>query len=522
MRKILLINPSPPSPNRRNEINLATLSIGNYLKKCFPDKSIDIIDFRFEKNNYQFSPQFKEAIASADAIGISCAFSELYLNSIKVARICRKTIPVVPIIVGGLHPTTIPQDFTKWPDLFDYIVFGYGEVAMARIINHLTKHKFQRPKKQEIINGEPLNQGEFFQIFDWTLLKKYFQQRENTPLMYLKFSSGCIGQCRFCWDSARFRHRFDFVSPKNAIKHLHDALEFLTSNGAQDITHYLDSNTEIFVGDEMFGLNYAWQQSFLTRLIEAREQFPLDEFYLNVAARIDTFREIDMPTFDKARVNVAFGIESFDEKMLELMKKTANPQEFLRKIDHIIVNPPYRLKNTYYTLLILFGFPGETINSINKTYSKLQEIVEKGENPNYIYAGEFALYPTTEVYLNQEAYINQFGTEFYFPFWWRESLPKVKQNIISPRRDFSVYDLDAFYFSKIPDLIAQSADKASQMITSPFFQTLKKSWITVMDKAEKLWELRTQLVEHKYPDGLGLIQREKSNYVREELSHNSA
>ncbi len=509
IRKIVLINPSPPSPNNRNEISLSLLSIGNYLTKRFPEINIEIIDFRFEKNQFQHSNEFKNVIASSDAIGITCTFSENYSDAKNVAKACRYTSQKLPIIVGGLHPSTFPEDFMNLPKVdFDYIVVGYGELAMEQIITNLNRHNFQRREKAEIIVGDPLPAGEFYPIFDWTLLRRYFQQKERSPLMYLKFSSGCTGYCRFCSHSGKFRPIVDCISPQDAIKSVHDALQFLISNGSEDISHYLDRTAEIFVGDEFFGMNRAWLQAFLAGLIEKRHELPFEDFWLNTVTRIDTFRESDMPTFDKARVNVAFGIESFDEKMLEIMKKTANPPGFLRKIDQIIGSPSYRLKNTYYTLLILFGFPGESSSSMHSTYSKLEEILEKGENPNFIYAGEFALYPTNEVWLNRESYINQFGTDFYFSFWWRESLPKVKQNIISPRKDLSVYDLDAFFFSKIPSLIAQSADKASQIISVPYFQTLKKSWSTLMDKAHRLWEIRTQLVEKKNRDRSQHLTRE--------------
>ena len=60
----------------------------------------------------------------ADYLGISCWSSLNYLSSKFFAEEIKKIKPRMPIIVGGYHPTVMPDDFTYDGSPFDYVVQG--------------------------------------------------------------------------------------------------------------------------------------------------------------------------------------------------------------------------------------------------------------------------------------------------------------------------------------------------------------------------------------------------------------
>ncbi|MBW2298323.1 MAG: cobalamin B12-binding domain-containing protein, partial [Deltaproteobacteria bacterium] len=95
--------------------------IYSYLKQFF---DVTVVDLENEFSR----PESPEALTafkaksleringiSADMVAISCWSSLNYLSTVFFAEQIKQQRPDTPIIVGGYHPTFMPQDFT-YPD----------------------------------------------------------------------------------------------------------------------------------------------------------------------------------------------------------------------------------------------------------------------------------------------------------------------------------------------------------------------------------------------------------------------
>ncbi|MHA1733545.1 MAG: B12-binding domain-containing radical SAM protein [Promethearchaeota archaeon] len=461
-RSFVLIDSYFGQVHEKNLPTQSCLSVGTYLEKRYPELDLELFDLRFERRAWRRGGDLKEAIASADAVGISCSFSGFYTNAIKVAERCRKLAPKVPILVGGHHASVVPGDFLKFPELFDFVVRGPAEVALDGIVANLHRTGFKRPKSPVLVKNPPLSDASAMLFPDWSLYGKYFARDDVTPVVFVKFSQGCDNWCRFCSNSGPYRRKFVQVSPKEGVERIRQTLAFVESAcppGKEPVDH-LRGGTELRVFDEMFGTSAEWRHKFLERLVDARPTLPIEDFDLYVDQRIDDFSLEDMKLFDRARANVAFGVESFDGGMLATMGKTLHPKEYLRNAKRLLVDPPYERRNTYYSLLMLFGFPSESPESLESTKGAFEEVEAGSGGPVGLNLSIFGLMPGTDVFIRRGYYEEKFGSRFHFPGWWRERDAFVKSMLNDPGEELSLFGLFDWFKENLVDIIDGLVERA--------------------------------------------------------------
>jgi radical SAM superfamily enzyme YgiQ (UPF0313 family) len=68
------------------------------------------------------------------------AITNLYMNIKKLARKLKQVLPDVPIICGGIHPTSLPEEAIQ-EDCFDMICLGEGEGAMEDLLQRMREKR---------------------------------------------------------------------------------------------------------------------------------------------------------------------------------------------------------------------------------------------------------------------------------------------------------------------------------------------------------------------------------------------
>jgi len=139
MRKsnlILLINPDLPANSPWGPSKLlppqglmyiaAALEKGGYNVKIFDNylfkKPVEHIKLLAEK-------------LSPEMIGINCN-SVTYRNCVKIARAVKEAVPESKVVVGGPHPTYLPETLLRHEEV-DFAVIGEGETAMVELARRL-------------------------------------------------------------------------------------------------------------------------------------------------------------------------------------------------------------------------------------------------------------------------------------------------------------------------------------------------------------------------------------------------
>lgn len=234
---------------------LGILYLASSVRKQFPDIEIKVTDGMLKGHK-----RVVEDIDSfaADIIGISSATPNAS-GSFEISRYIKKNYPERLVVMGGIHPTSLPKD-TLLNSRCDFVALGEGEKILTAMVERFMKTgSFKGGEYKEIRGVAYLNKKKYVQnpymapIFrleeipfpardlvdlgqysGWTVSKK----RPETSI----FSNrGCPFYCHFC-SNLVWKLQPPFVrlrSPKNVM----DEVEILIKDFG--IREYFDHADEI-------------------------------------------------------------------------------------------------------------------------------------------------------------------------------------------------------------------------------------------------------------------------------------
>lgn len=292
-------------------------------------------------------PQILENNPSLSLIGISVISRDQLLHSIYLAKLLKKARPDIHITSGGcffyFHSEKIKGNIYPLDLYFDSIIFGQGEIPLYNLFNILKGKKSEGDEYANILFTKDPQSFYFKNLaknfkdypspdFDDYQLKKYIS---NDIMLPYQMASGCYyGKCSFC--NSRCATTSDYIL-KDPLKVFND-IKWMKERYNCSIFHINDEalnfNSFIKIHEKLSKLNL----SFVT---EARFEKNLTK---------DKLEKLKKAGIKK----IAFGFESANEKVLNLMQKGYE----IKKAKEI-------LENCYDTgievhLFGILGFPGET------------------------------------------------------------------------------------------------------------------------------------------------------------------
>ncbi len=142
-----------------------------------------------------------------DLVGVSID-TESYQWACTMARMVKEQMPNVPIIFGGIHPTSVPERVIK-NDFVDMLCVGEGEYPMLELANSMEKGKIDYSIKNiwfkkdgQVIQNEirPLIQDlDSLPMPDKELY--YSASPHFSQCYYIMTSRGCQYNCSYCCHS---------------------------------------------------------------------------------------------------------------------------------------------------------------------------------------------------------------------------------------------------------------------------------------------------------------------------------
>lgn len=208
--RVLLIQPPENkfsiAPGRLEPLGLEVLAA------CIPNHEVQIIDLRvdsFSELNRQLT------LFSPDVVGISVNNTIHVIEARALLRHIREKHPRAITVVGGHHPTMIPQDF-HLPTV-DFIFLGWAEKSFPAFLESLKKGKdFNGVEGLEMLeNGSRVFRSESpFNLKASEipyprrdLVKKYLKSYRSDSFMptgLVNTTRGCANRCTFCsvWRSS--------------------------------------------------------------------------------------------------------------------------------------------------------------------------------------------------------------------------------------------------------------------------------------------------------------------------------
>ncbi len=313
-----------------------------------------VFDMTFEDNLLEKLTKEK----SIYAISITTPMSEL---GFKIASDIKKLNKENIVIVGGPHPTVVPEDCIKKPYI-DFVVTGEGEITLYELLEAIRKGRgfdsvkgiyykkngkvARNPPREPIQNLDELP----FPRQDLFPIDRYFKVRELREISLIS-SRGCYGDCTFCQPCVRmiFGHKFRLRSAKAIV----DEIEHILKKYKADM---------VVFSDDTLGIKPHVEE--LCKEILRRKL----DFYWRCQARIN----LDFETLKLMKkagcIAISFGVESGDQGILDSIHKHTKVKQ-IKEVFRLC-----RKLGIFTNAFLMVGNIGETRESVYKTIELLREI----------------------------------------------------------------------------------------------------------------------------------------------------
>jgi len=384
MSKILFI--VPPVTSNRNQKNppMGALYLAAYLRRQNPSRTFRIVDMVLE----QQPPDRIDGVLrefQPDICGITC-LTAAAVNAFKVARRIKLWNKDCPVIIGGPHPSFMPETVFDEPAV-DYCVMGEGEQSMANLVAALetgsVPHDLEgvgfRGHSGMRCNPPPLPIDTIpWPAYDLIDVQRYHRSPFLTHLGRLKYpeymtilsSRACPYGCIYCHNifGKKFRAR-------DAEDFVEEMVMLNKDYGVRDF-HIID---------DVFNLKRD-RALHICELLQKR--LPGIAISFPNGLRTDLLDKEVLTALKKAGLYLfAAGIESADPEIQKLINKNLDIGKAFNAIEEAA-----RLGIVVHGFFMM-GFPGET-------EKQLQATIEFARKSRLNTAGFFAVtvYPRTQLF----------------------------------------------------------------------------------------------------------------------------
>ncbi len=301
---------------------------------------------------------------SPDLVGISCMFSMMFPEALRMAEIAKGNDRKVPVVMGGAHPSSVPLDVLGHESV-DFVVIGEGEETLVELIDALGKNSdFQgidglgyringslkvNPKTRFIRDLDALP----FPARHLLPMERYHEAGvshgglKRSRYASIITSRGCPGNCVYCSIHSVWGKSWRPRSPENVLQEIQ---HLVTDFGIREI-HFEDDNLTfdrerarlIFQGIIDRGWDITWTTPNGVAI------WKLDEELLRLMKKSGCYQ-------------LNLGIESGNEYVLRKIIRKPLKLEKVREIVGIM-----RKIGIWIHGFFIIGLPGETKKTIKDT-----------------------------------------------------------------------------------------------------------------------------------------------------------
>ncbi|MBU1228834.1 MAG: B12-binding domain-containing radical SAM protein [Proteobacteria bacterium] len=338
---------------------------------------VTILDAHAERLDLPMIATRLRDLGHFDLVGIT-ATTSLITNALAIARIARSEYPEARIMLGGVHPTVLPEEVLSDPNV-NLVVRGEGEMTLLEIVAGADLrdiqgisfrdgsgfvHTPERPLVQDLDSLAP-------PAYHLLPMSRYYPAAgayRRLPAVSMLATRGCPGRCTFCYRlfGSRIRVRSGRLLAQEA-KNLQDRF------GIREISFYDDTFTvfrkevEAFLdGLEEFGVDISW----------------------SCFSRVDAVDE-DLLRRMKASGchQIMYGVESADPDILRNIGKRITTE----KVEHAVRMTQKAGIDVRAAFMI--GNPGETPASMEATFQFALRL-----NPDLVVFNVATPFPGTEMH----------------------------------------------------------------------------------------------------------------------------
>ncbi len=247
-----------------------------------------------------------------------------------LAEQLRETWPDALLLIGGIHASLLPEEFT---DVADHVIVGEAE----GIIVDLVEGRYT----ERIVKGSPVAEMEDLPLLNYRLLSG-LERMETIPIMT---SRGCPFDCNFCTVTKIFGRRFRKQSADRILAEIENAIGVFTAR-------------EFFFYDD----NFTADRKRIDRLCDLLLERNLDITWA-AQVRSDLAREPELVAkMAEAGLKwVYIGFESIDDATLKDLHKNQTRAD----IEHAITT--FHANGIKIHGMFMFGEDRDDLSSVEQT-----------------------------------------------------------------------------------------------------------------------------------------------------------
>ena len=388
MKTVVLFYPRPwPGRTMSGRLPYSLLMLHSYLADT--DYNVIIIDERTEKD-------VAAVISSLDGdllcFGISSFTGIQIKNGLAIAQQLRAAHPETPIVWGGIHPTTLPDQTLGHP-LVDIIVRGQGEVTFKELVFALDKKRdlsgikgVSYKEDGKLIHNPDRKPSsvisEFKLCFDAVDVEKYIYQKPFAGRAHKTIgiitSLGCPNKCGFCAVACVYKQRVFLRNVSTIIEEIDYMVE---KYGITSIT----------IDDDNFFVSSKRVREFCEKLIQKPYDITWDAG-VSVNLLLRHYDDDLLALIKRSGCEQLYiGAESGSDQVLQLIGKNAKVQqtyEFVQKMKEVGIRA---------SISSMVGIPDASSDEIFKTIDMIINCREI--NPDFDFRiFYYTPYPSTALY----------------------------------------------------------------------------------------------------------------------------
>jgi len=304
---------------------------------------------------------------SFELIGIS-SFTNTIKDTYTTAKFCKKILPKVKIVIGGIHATVLPRQTMEECRDIDFLVMGEGEVTTGELVDQLqqakpvfekveglcfrsSEGKIKINKRREVIDDLGSLPFPAYHLLDMAKYVPHPTQYKTLPSFPTVAQRGCPYNCAFCGAHIIHGRKIRFKPVNYLISEIKMLIDLYQAKGI----HFQDST---------FTVNRDYVLTFCRAIIRQGLKFKWD-----INTRVDCVDSEMLILMKKAGLwMINFGLESGNQASLDLLNKGITIDQMKKTIALV-----RKQKIVTFSTWIL-GLPNEDESKVRRRIGLAKEI----------------------------------------------------------------------------------------------------------------------------------------------------
>lgn len=286
-----------------------------------------------------------EGLARPLKVGITCLTAHV-ARAYSLAKEVKEVFPDATVILGGIHPTSLPDEALSIPEV-DYVVRGEGE----EVLLHLIKALDQNEDPDEILglsfrkNGKTVHNPQAPLIPDINTIPDFPYHLFDNPkydMGFLTTSRGCPFRCSYCSIRTMTGTTYRYLSAERIVAQI----ELLVNKYKQKAIVFYDDNF-CTVPKRVHSLCDMIIEKGLHKKVELSVQTRADNFLIHGGEALAKHMA------EAGFKLMAFGMETGEQRLANLIRKDETVET------HLEAGELCKKHGMDLTYMMIFGLPTE-------------------------------------------------------------------------------------------------------------------------------------------------------------------